>query len=149
MTITYPCPQCRTPLDGRTAAWLRCPKCGRASKPPLATPPPAVLEPVTPAATPVRDDPPQTRPTGPANGEPILVPLGTVSAPTITRPLRHVDPREPALSPVRVAATWVLFGCVSASLLLYLHESYELISLFGGVSLLILASLTLPLATQA
>ena len=133
--VPYPCPHCRATLEGRTAArgaWLRCPRCGKASRPPdsVAAPPELRKRPddvfVIDEATAAAPPPPPMTPAAAAAAE-----------------LPRHEP--PGARPGRVIASAGLFVSVCLTVYAFLDRSTTLTAGFALAAVAFLvATLALP-----
>ena len=141
--VSYACPHCRATLEGRSehaGSWLRCPGCGRASRPPAEalvvadrTPPPPLAEgedalvidapPPLRAMTPVAvnrgDDRDDETPGGVAEG-------------------------TPTVNPWRVVLTTALFVSISMLLFAFLDRSPYGVPLFVTATVVCVVLLLIP-----
>jgi len=150
---SYPCPHCRATLEerpGGAGSWRRCPKCGRASRPPVhavtarRAPAPAtpqdridlVIGPEIelPAMTPVA----VAAPPGPGR-DPGPSPT-SIRAPA--QPFDHLT--APAPSTLRVVYASALFVSVTMLLFSFLDRSVLGTSLFGASAVLFFVILAMP-----
>lgn len=133
--VSYKCPHCGVPLEGKSAqadAWLSCPSCGKASKPPDHA--------VTPEAA------------RPVAGEDVLV-IGPSSGPDPAPMTGRAARRDPFPSadlgsPVRVAYAAGLFVTVALLVFAYLDQSDVGIAGFAGATAVFLVLLAWPTPTR-
>jgi hypothetical protein len=155
---TYRCPGCQAALQGRAdrpGAWLRCPRCGRASRSPV--PEPAVEPKPVPVPMPEREryEPPPIIWLDETSDSPppiTLTPLPRtdLAEPASPKPARvaHVPIPPSALAPPvhvwRVIHASVLFVSVTMLLFSYLDRSIVGVSIFGTVAFFCLVLLVFP-----
>lgn len=155
--VTYPCPGCQAALAVRADApggWSRCPRCGRASRPPAPAPPPARVEEIAGEGHDFAGLPPVE-----------LVPQGSwFNAPTSDTSQTAPDPAAAQASPetralaaalarrredapgrdLRVLYASGLFVSVTMLLFSYLDSSVIGTSVFGASAFFCLVLLVLP-----
>lgn len=136
--VSYRCPGCQAALQGRgdrnrSDAWLRCPRCGRASQPPAPDlvpyePPPGGLADETDNVPPVE-----------------LVPLspGGVEPASLAAALARRS-EAPPVRDWRVLHASGLFVAVTMLVFSYLDSSVIGTSIFGVLAFLCLVLLVLP-----
>jgi hypothetical protein len=135
--VSYRCPHCQAPLEGRAhraGTWLRCPRCSRASLPPssaLSVAPPAPIEPGEDVLVigPAPEPSPMT---------PVAVATGRNANPT------PALPGNPPASPLRVIYSASLFVSVTMLLFSYLDRSVLGSSVFSALAILFLVLLLVP-----
>ena len=135
--VSYRCPHCQAPLEGRAhraGTWLRCPRCSRASLPPssaLSVVPPVPIEPGEEVLVigPAPEPSPMT---------PVSVATGRAANPT------QALPGNPPASPLRVVYSASLFVSVTMLLFSYLDRSVLGSSVFSALAILFLVLLLVP-----
>jgi hypothetical protein len=142
--VAYECPHCQAPLEGRTTradAWMKCPKCGRASQPPDHAVNPLDQPPVPRDELLVIGPDPEPKPMTP-------VAVATVTpAPAVPDPASTLvetpAPGSPA-SPWRVGYASLLFLSVTLLVFSVLEQSPVGMSVFSLGALLFFLLLAAP-----
>jgi|GEM_PF-2956795 len=133
--VSYACPYCGVVLEGkvgRADAWLRCPGCGRASRPPDHA---------------VSPEPPQPRPETAGDplvirGEPEPVPVTQEGVAAATA--YPLDPDAEPTSPVRVAFAAALFVSIVLLVFAFLEQSRTAAACFAVAAVVFLLLLAQP-----
>ena len=136
---SYPCPHCQAPLEGRAGradSWLKCPRCGRASRPPRSA--------VTTRRMPDAPGPVELV-LGPDPELPSMTPVA-VAAPGAASASGVGSGAAPESAPnvLRVVYASALFVSVTMLLFSYLDRSVLGTSLFGASAVCFLVLLALP-----